>query len=95
MSSNDTDRDRLVCALNDAWHEFAQKVKEFDLRYAGEAISLRPYGWVVPVASGAAFASASELAGLLNQLGESVERKSQLDVTLYFNPRLPPAAGVQ
>ena len=92
MTHANGDRQRLESALHDAWQQFAGKVKEFDLHYAADGIDQRPYGWVVPVASGVTSGSAYELTQLLSQLGEAVETRSRMDVTLYFNPRMKPAA---
>ncbi len=92
MTHANGDRAKLEAALREAWQQFESGVSAFDLRYLAEGIDHRPYGWVVPVASGIATGSARELSRLLDQLGEAVETKSHLDVTLYFNPRLKPAA---
>jgi hypothetical protein len=84
--NNETDRLRLIKALEEVWIERRDEVEQFGLAIEKDHVAPMYGGWVVPVASGIQGGSAYELVRTLTNLQEITEAKTSLSVSLMLDP---------
>ncbi|MEZ6234066.1 MAG: hypothetical protein R3B68_07745 [Phycisphaerales bacterium] len=79
-------KSRIIDAIRETWATHPDEVAEFGLEALGDRIRSVASGWTVPVITRVENGSAYRLIQVLNALQESLEKSTNLWITLYLDP---------
>ncbi len=75
-----------LAAVEDVWRRNAPLVERHRLRYVVGGVSRIGESWFIPLVSDDPAPDAYELARVINNLQEQIERSSSIEVTLALDP---------